>query len=226
MLNTTIHTLIFDLDNTLIDRNSAMQRTMDDWLLTQGYEGPQKQSALNDIMQYDNWGYTDRLTFCTWLLQNYAKPHSGNTTPQQLLQTILQNIVHHIQPNPSVNAAMQAVSTSFRCVLATNGGGSSQRGRLRQAQLDPYFQPNAIFVSGEMGTEKPDLQFYQKIIHDLQLDPASAMMIGDNPVNDIQAAQACGLQTCWVSHDREPSGNTIPNRIIKNITEIGIWRQQ
>jgi HAD superfamily hydrolase (TIGR01509 family) len=232
MLNPTLNTLIFDLDNTLIDRNNAMQLTIEEWLRTQGYTTAQNNSrqlqpALIEIMQQDRWGYADRREFCTWLLQTYAEAYAGIDRTvdahQQLLDYLLRNIIHHIQPDPMVNAVLNKASISFKLVLATNGGSTTQRAKLRKATLQNFFRPGTVFISAETGFQKPDKQFFEQIIHDLQLDPEKTMVIGDDPVNDIAAARSCGLSTCWVSHGRPATDNCNSEQVIQNITEFGQW---
>lgn len=226
MLIETIDTLIFDLDNTLIDRNAAMRQTIKDWLTEQDYKGTPLQTALTDCMQRDNWGYSNRLDFTTWLLHTYGNMHSRDTTPRQLQQLLHINNSRNVQPALQVQTLLQGLRNRYLLVLATNGGGSTQRAKLKQAQLESFFQPQAIFVSGEMDFEKPDPQYFKKIIHDLQLDIERTMVIGDNLHNDIQAANACGLYTCWVSHGREGEAGIQPNMVISNITEISTWSKQ
>jgi putative hydrolase of the HAD superfamily len=226
MFNSSIHTLIFDLDNTLIDRNGATSLAIQLLLKTAGYHEPDRKTALEDIMQYDNWGYTDRVEFCTWFLHKYGKGEIRKLTPQAFLKVLQVMTVQRIQPDPQVQAALQSLATQFQFVLATNGGSNIQRAKLRQAALESFFQPEAIFISGEMECEKPDPLFFQKIIQQLQLDPGSTMSIGDNLINDIQAAAACGLFTCWVSHGREGVKGIQPNMVIKNVTETVKWTKQ
>jgi HAD superfamily hydrolase (TIGR01549 family) len=226
MLTTPIHTLIFDLDNTLIDRNAAMRLALKDWLQAQGYEAAQLQTALHDSMQFDNWGYTGRSACCNWLLTTYGKSNRQKITPQVLLALLQQQLIQHLQPDEQINASLHALASDFRLVLASNGGSTTQRAKLRQAQLETFFQPEAIFISGEMGCEKPDHQFFKTIIRQLQLDAGGTMVIGDNLIHDIQAAQACGLHTCWVSHGRENTTTIRPHEVITNITETAKWSKQ
>jgi putative hydrolase of the HAD superfamily len=226
MLIERIDTLIFDLDNTLIDRNAAMRLSLHDWLSTQGYNGLQLETALNDCMQYDNWGYTNRQHLCTWLLKHYANKQNTDVTPEQLQHMLHVNNSLNVQPNPQVQALLQTLGSQYQLVLATNGGSHTQRAKIQQAQLERFFQPEAIFVSGEMEFEKPDPVYFKKIISELQLDVTKAMVIGDNPHNDIQAANACGLYTCWVSHGREGEAGIQPTITIENITEISAWSKQ
>jgi putative hydrolase of the HAD superfamily len=221
-----IDTLIFDLDNTLIDRNAAMRLSLHDWLSTQGYNGPRLQTALNDCMQYDNWGYTNRHDLCTWLLHNYGNKEDKEATPQQLQHLLHVNNSRNVQPDIEVQSLLQSLSSQYQLVLATNGGSGTQRAKIQQAQLEQFFKPGLIFVSGEMEFEKPDPQYFKKIISDLHLDVTKAIVTGDNLHNDIQAASACGLYTCWVSHGRAGEAGIQPTMTIKNITEISAWSKQ
>ena len=230
MLNGSINTLIFDLDNTLIDRNAALRLGLQG-LLKRVYAEPVRQTVLDDIMQYDNWGYTNRDEFCSWFLHTYGREVLGKEefryfTRERLLKIFQLMILQNMEPAPAVQAALHSLATQFQFVLATNGSSNIQRQKLRQAELETFFQPEAIFISGEMGCEKPDSLFFQKIMQKLQLDPGNTMVIGDSLYHDIQGAAACGLFTCWVSHGREGSASIQANKIITNITETGKWTKQ
>ena len=225
MLIERIDTLIFDLDNTLIDRNAAMRKSVHEWLSAQGYKGTQLETAVDDCMQYDNWGYTNRQEFATWLLHQYSNKQN-KVTPHELQHLLHVNNSRNVEPDLAVQRVLQTLGTQYQLVLATNGGSKTQRAKIQQAQLENFFQPQAIFVSGEMEFEKPDPQYFKKIISDLQLDVTKTMVIGDNPYNDIQAANECGLYTCWVSHGREGEAGIQPTITIKNIIEITAWSKQ
>lgn len=225
MLIERIDTLIFDLDNTLIDRNAAMRQSLYDWLTVQGHKGVALQAALDDCMQHDNWGYTNRQEFATWLLHQYGDKQN-NETPHQLQHLLHVNNSLNVQPDTTVQQLLQTLGTQYQLVLATNGGSKTQRAKIQQAQLEQFFQPRALFVSGEMEFEKPDPRYFKIIINELQLDATRAIVIGDNLYNDIQAANECGLYTCWVSHGREGATGIQPTITIKNITEAGAWSKQ
>jgi HAD superfamily hydrolase (TIGR01662 family) len=175
-------------------------------------------------MQRDNWGYANRLEFSAWMQSAYGK--NKDTTARQLQQLLHVNNSRNVQPDLQVQILLQNLRNQYLLVLATNGGSHTQRAKIQQAQLASFFQPEAIFVSGEMEFEKPDPQYFQKIIAELRLDAESTLVIGDNLHNDIQAANACGLYTCWVSHGREGEAGIQPHMVIRNITEISTWSQQ
>lgn len=56
---------------------------------------------------------------------------------------------------------------------------------------------------------KPDPQFFQSGIPD-GLDPKNCVMIGDDPVDDIEGAQKLGMQTILVTKTGKFAGFTNP----------------
>ncbi len=125
-----------------------------------------------------------------------------------------------------MQALLKTLQNQYQLVLATNGGSKTQRAKIEQAQLLDFFHPEDIFVSGEMEFENPIPGILKIIIDQLQLDVTKALVIGDNPHNDIQAANECGLNTCWVSYGREGEAGIQPTITIKSITEISAWSKQ
>src|SRR5688500_5001418 len=98
MLIDSIDTLIFDLDNTLIDRNAALRAGLQGFLNYLGFHEPERQAVLEDIMQYDNWGYTDRMELCSWFLHKYGKGEIGKLKPQYFFKVFQLLILQNLQP--------------------------------------------------------------------------------------------------------------------------------
>lgn len=196
--------LLFDLDNTLFDRNAAMRYAMQQW------DTPY---STDEIMAYDNNGYTDRMAFCNWLQPG----HDPLETLRLMQQLMLENIV----PDPAVLSMLEVLKDNYLLGIASNGSGEVQRAKLTACGLTPYFGKH-IFISGETGMAKPAPAFFNNIIHTLNISPAQICMTGDDPVNDIQAAQQCGLTTCWVSHGRTMTGIN-PDIVIHHITDLQQW---
>lgn len=75
-------------------------------------------------------------------------------------------------------------------------------------------QIDRVFVSSSLGARKPDPQFYRHIERELQTEPGALLMVGDDPVCDVDGPLQCGWQArrlhrsatpdpdCWESlHD-------------------------
>jgi len=212
-------TLIFDLDNTIIDRNAALKIAAGNWLDDQQFSG-NKEAAITEIMLSDDWGYCDRTIFCSWLQMHYGKTRSVLQTPEELFQQLITGMIPSFKPVPEVIEQFTLLQKKYRLVLATNGGGNNQRSKLKNAGLTHFFAPDDIFISGEMGVAKPDKYFFEQIITRANINPAEAMMSGDFLINDIEPAQRCGLHTCWLSYGRKNTETIHPDYEIADITTL------
>ncbi len=52
-------------------------------------------------------------------------------------------------------------------------------------------------VAAQVGISKPNPKLYQAALDDLQLEPAEAMYVGDNPLHDIAPPLSLGMVAVW-----------------------------
>jgi HAD superfamily hydrolase (TIGR01509 family) len=104
--------------------------------------------------------------------------------------------------------ALRALRPRYRLALATNADQSDSklvRAALARVGLDAFFE--LVFVSSELGVEKPDRRFFAAALAGLALPAGEVAMVGDSYVNDIRGAHAAGLRTIWLAPpDAEPPG--------------------
>lgn len=231
MLVSPVDTLVFDLDNTLIDRNKAMRQTVERWLAQQSDHGRipgtiddrNRQELIDIIMEKDDWGYADRNDFAAWILSHVPGGFAGQFTVASLQSWFWEQIPSYIAPNQVVIEFLENLAKRYRILLATNGGGNTQRAKLRQASLLDLFNPQDIFISGETGAAKPDPLYYSRLIERSLVDPARSLFIGDHPVHDIAGAATAGFRTCWVSYNRPLPPDSKPDLVITYTTELIKW---
>lgn len=96
----------------------------------------------------------------------------------------------------------QALSQGRKMLIATNGLGKVQRGRLKD------FTPmtSGLYISEEVGSIKPSRKFFEQILIDLNGAPCGCLMIGDSLSSDIYGAKNIGMATCWYN----PKQRTAP----------------
>lgn len=99
-------------------------------------------------------------------------------------------------------ALLEYVQKSGFCILSgTNGIGKTQRCRLENNSFSKYF--DKLFISEELGFEKPDVRFFDYIFNDLQIkDHSEVLMIGDSLSSDILGANRVGIDSVWFNPDR------------------------
>lgn len=95
---------------------------------------------------------------------------------------------------------------------------------LEEDGLTNYFK--VVSLSSKVGIRKPDPEIYLDAARRIGVDPAQCVYVGDNPVRDIEGAQAAGFGMVIILHEPatlkkypEP-GKFIPDRTIYNLREL------
>lgn len=88
-----------------------------------------------------------------------------------------------------------AHKTHILCIVS-NGVAETQRRKLAQSGLLPFIRH--VFISGEMGTQKPDPAFFAQVFETIgERDRRKYLIIGDQLSSDIKGGQNAGIDTCW-----------------------------
>jgi len=104
---------------------------------------------------------------------------------------------------PGAPEAVEALSKRYKLYLASNGTAKVQAGRLASANISHFFQE--IFVSQEIGANKPDLAYFERCFARIPgFDKTKAMIVGDSLTSDILGGIQAGIRTCWVNPEGKP----------------------
>lgn len=194
--------LLFDLDHTLFDFDTA-----EDVALTQLL----KEEGVEDVQSYKD--YYVPMNKALWKDLEQKK-----ITKQELVNTRFSRLFEHFgvekdgsylanryqfylsQQGQIFSGAMELLDTlidhGYEVYAATNGITSIQTGRLTKSGLASYF--NHVFISEQLGTQKPDALFYEKIGQQIPgFSKENTFMIGDSLTADIQGGNNAGIDTIW-----------------------------
>ena len=99
--------------------------------------------------------------------------------------------------------ALEKLQGKYRLFLASNGTASVQRRRMDSANLYRFFED--IFISQEIGAEKPALEFFEGAFARIpDFDRSKTMIVGDRLSSDIRGGNVAGIATCWLNADGKP----------------------
>lgn len=84
--------------------------------------------------------------------------------------------------------------------LVTDLFGTVQTNKLLRMKLDKYV--DFIVTNDELGVDKPHPSLFQRGLEKLGISAKEAIMVGDNPENDIKGAQALGIRSYLVETDK------------------------
>ena len=98
-----------------------------------------------------------------------------------------------------------------KCALyiISNGNARVQDARLASSGISKYFEK--IFISENMGADKPSREFFDIVIAAIPgFDGARALVVGDSLTSDIRGGRGAGLKTCWFNPKGKPPRADIP----------------
>ncbi|MDL4842411.1 HAD family hydrolase [Aquibacillus rhizosphaerae] len=92
---------------------------------------------------------------------------------------------------PGAIEVLDVLSKKHRLFCMTNGYSESQRGRLKAANLEHYFE--GVFISEELGVAKPNPKALEVCLEKLALNKDETIYIGDSLKNDYPAANGADI---------------------------------
>lgn len=69
---------------------------------------------------------------------------------------------------------------------------------------------DGVYISSEYGVKKPDSAFFRILLEEQKIDPATAVMVGNDGICDIQGAKNVGLKTVYIRSNISPK-EPLPN---------------
>lgn len=209
ILNQHHQILVFDLDNTLINRDQAMLHCIENTFKIQLSDAQKHEIQLKDAQ-----GHSNRKHFCNWLRTFLKLPKETN----QIWQLLRKNIGYYVTPAKEAKAVLRGLQSHHKMALLTNGGTENQTRKIAQTGINEFFPPNRIFISEQIGHKKPDPEAFQ-IVQDQFKDAQSFYMIGDHWEKDILGALKFGWKPVYLNPDA-PSQLPEGVRAIQSLKEL------
>ena len=120
---------------------------------------------------------------------------------------------------PGAYETLEVLSKKYKLYLASNGTAKVQAGRLSSANISHFFEE--IFVSQEIGADKPDIVYFQRCAERIKgFDPERAMMVGDSLTSDILGGIRAGMKTVWVNPQHKQSNEIHPDYEIEALHQL------
>jgi putative hydrolase of the HAD superfamily len=183
--------VLFDLDNTLLDREMAFDTWLNSFIEVNGL--PEWARPLLKSLDAD--GITSRDSFFT-----NVRDACKITKSVDLL------IADYYDSYPLcfavdervVNAVRQLRSSGWKVAIVTNGP-PSQAEKIRVTNMGNEF--DAICISDVVGSRKPDTRIFMEAAR-LSGSDLEGWMVGDSAEADIEGGRRAGLKTIWIARGR------------------------
>lgn len=212
----TFQAVLFDLDNTILDRNRSFGGFVQAFLDTYLKDHPSNYEFYDRIMELDQDGYKDRRVLFGELLDELPWPSKPQVS--ELMDYFMAEYVKQAKLMDQAIEVLRYMRKKYKTGLITNGGTIVQHGKIDQLGIRDEF--DVIVVSQDVGVKKPDQKIFEIAISKLGLQPRDCIMIGDHPVNDIEGAAHAGIETIWFRMN-QPWHDHIQAKPLRTITHLG-----
>jgi len=192
------HAILFDLDETLIDRTQSIgqyaarfQRDFADHLVP--ITAPTIAAA---ILTADERGYRPRAALFGDLIQSLP----WRTAPEVTrLQTHWETWfpVSSVAREGLAETLSALYAQGIRLGVVTNGAVQRQQPKITHLQIRPYL--STVVVSEAVQVKKPDPRIFARALAAVGCQASQAWFVGDHPVNDVRGAAAGGLRPIWLT---------------------------
>jgi len=187
--------VLFDLDNTLHDRDAGLlsfiraqysERRLDSL-------GVSAEAWTSRFVNLDHGGRV-------WKDEVYRQlcaEFSLSLPWEALLEDYEEGFRNHVVPCEGLVATLDELrSSGWRTGIVTNGRSSFQRRTLAALHIDHLL--DVVIVSEECGLRKPDPEIFHLALNRLGCSPDSSWFVGDDYVADVGGAASAGMNALWL----------------------------
>jgi len=125
-------------------------------------------------------------------------------------------------PYPGVQKLFAELKRArLRLGVVTHGLEVKQAEKLVRLDLVKYLDPEAIFISDQIGINKPNPKLYAHALRKMGLAPQQVMYVGDNPAHDVAPPKSLGMIAVWADFGSKHAPCEIaPDHTIRGFDEL------
>jgi len=198
MQNPAPKAVIFDLDQTLLDRSKSLDsfvRWQTEGMLRESVSDPDRFVSRFIELDADGRVWKDKV-----YEQLVVEFDIEDWSPSELLAAYELCFCGFSVPRDGIYSAVEEISKQYQLGLISNGMSPFQERNFRALGFSQLFE--SVIVSESCGLRKPDRQIFELSCSELGVQPSEAVYVGDNPTADIEGANAAGLSSIFVPTDR------------------------
>ena len=207
--------ILMDADMTLFDFERSEEEALKEVLTARGY--PTDRETLDLYLRINSalWdanarGKIDQDFLTVERFAAFMRAKGGDHDPRRFNRDYLESLGRHGYLLPGAEEFCHTLSQAGRTLaIVTNGLPAAQWGRFNASPLKGLI-PH-MFVSMELGCQKPQREYFDKVCAALGIDHRRrAIVVGDGLKTDIRGGLDAGIDTLWFNPRHLPPDPLIP----------------
>ncbi len=217
--------VLIDLDNTIIDFNECARHSIIS--IFKKFNLPYSDNVFSTFITENVkiWkrlekGEIDKATLRAnrWnIIFNKLGSEFDGPTVEDLFE---KGVAMGAYPVDGAYELLDYLSKKYELYIVSNGFRFVQESRLKIGDFNKYFK--GIFVSEDIGIQKPDTRFFDYCYKKINSPPKNELiLIGDNLHADILGGNNFGIYTIWFNKNSEENTTEIsPSYTVEKLADI------
>lgn len=225
MFDKKYHTIIFDIDDTLMDfsisERAALTNAFTEYEMPTGFiDMHDSYRAISKILWNDlEQGKVSLTELGVERFRRLFLEHGTDQDPHAFSSSYLRYLGNETHLMEGAIEMLESLTDS-RLAIMTNGFGDVQKSRLLNSPIGSLFEQ--IIISEEAGYQKPDPGIFDYAFNKLG-NPAKehVIIVGDSLTSDIQGGVNYGIDTVWFNPKGKANAAGIkPTYEIRDLLEV------
>ena len=216
-------TLLFDSDDTLLDFHASERRAIFEAFEKAELYFDEEMLSVYSAVNQGLWKALERgeLTTDELLVERFRcffEKYGYSYDPKEFNDLYFHCLADTDFVIDGAIEVLEALKDRYELDIITNGVGYIQTSRLGKSGLRKYFKH--LFISGEMGANKPSRRFFDHVLDRVEeKDRSRILVIGDSLTSDIKGAVGCGLDSLYIGSENDIT-DILPTYRVDNIRQI------
>ena len=210
-----IQTILWDIDGTILNFHRSAENSLKNTFKKFGYgeitdELLHTYEEINDVYwcKLEKGEITKEKLLVERFVEFFTKIGVETTRVVEFNQAYLNGLLDTVVFMPEAYETVKKLHPEYKQYIVTNGVKELQRKKIAKAHIEEFF--DGIFISDEIGYEKPHIEFFNYVFDRIPTkNPDEVIIIGDSLTSDIAGGIRAGIHTCWYHPSNEENHSDV-----------------
>ena len=216
--------VLFDVDDTLYDQTVPFKEAYAQYF---GDKPPVPAEVIYPVTRkYSDQVYSQAMSgqitmeeLYIYRVQKAFEEYNITITVEEALafQKVYADRQRHIHMSETMEKILAYCARKAKLGIITNGPSAHQWNKVKSLQAERWILHENIFVSGDVGAEKPERKIFDHAKQMMKLEDAEVWFVGDSYELDVKGAMNAGWNAVWMNR----RGREKPDDNVKLMYEVG-----